>query len=624
MPRDFFIALVTALLLFSFQATASVAADFSGHSTPSFLELIYIDAAAGEAAGGHSAVKLGRSVYHYQFHEDGLLVLARQNWEDFRYYYNDLSNRTLEIVSIPLSDSEVDIVRQSFLDQYLTQMLDLGVRTRLQDELSFYEQLQSGTVRVTIPGLGLFDRQSRYGSGTVKRLKSEILQRLPEGGLEARLAEVNRLIGQQLHFIDKAVEDDHPRARIDSGHHLRELAALREGLLILVEDKGLDPQALIRPSQNRVAINKDLAIILEEFRLEIVQAISELLQFPHCDRGTALLVQIARVLAIESSLQGGELVTLAPWRQQPGDKKSDDAVREEDLLQFFHREAQLFSERGLETFIRSAPSIRSISYSMLEKLRGNLLLAERAVNDPASGFSPPPQCGVPCLPGTVELRPANRKKGYGLMVDRVRSELADHQRQLEKLYSYSLFNKNCSTELIRSINKSFVLRERAARALGGYLEPGSGLSFVPFGLHDAALKSFNVDDVEELPSYRLRHLARLVEKEGDTIWFRESNTLSSTLYSPWKEDGYFLFFTDDKVASRPVLGLINLVYGLLQTAAGVVMAPFDFGDRFGRALDGVIFSLPELFFFNIRKGSFQIIDDEGNGSFLPKMDMGGP
>ena len=91
---------------------------------------------------------------------------------------------------------------------------------------------------------------------------------------------------------------------------------------------------------------------------------------------------------------------------------------------------------------------------------------------------------------------------------------------------------------------------------------------------------------------------------------RESNTLTSTLYEPPPDDSAFLFFTDDAVAARPLLGAINVMAGLGVAAAGIATLPVDGGARLTSGLRGALFSLPELVFFNIRKGSFPDRDRE--------------
>ena len=86
-----------------------------------------------------------------------------------------------------------------------------------------------------------------------------------------------------------------------------------------------------------------------------------------------------------------------------------------------------------------------------------------------------------------------------------------------------------------------------------------------------------------------------------------SHTITSTIYWPRDDDSTFLFFTDENVIMRPILGALNLATGVTAGAVGALAAPFDGGRRLTAGLRGALFSLPELAFANIRKGSFDYI-----------------
>jgi hypothetical protein len=92
---------------------------------------------------------------------------------------------------------------------------------------------------------------------------------------------------------------------------------------------------------------------------------------------------------------------------------------------------------------------------------------------------------------------------------------------------------------------------------------------------------------------------------------RESNTITSTLYTRNPADSVFLFFTDDVVVARPLLGIANVVVGLVASAAGLVTSPLDRGRLLRAGLKGVLFSVPELGCFNIRKGSLALAPRRG-------------
>jgi hypothetical protein len=79
------------------------------------------------------------------------------------------------------------------------------------------------------------------------------------------------------------------------------------------------------------------------------------------------------------------------------------------------------------------------------------------------------------------------------------------------------------------------------------------------------------------------------------------------MYRRNADDSIFVFFTDDAVIARPILGAVNLAVGLAASAVGLVTLPVDSGATLWAGLRGAVFSLPELFFRNIRKGTFAYV-----------------
>jgi hypothetical protein len=122
---------------------------------------------------------------------------------------------------------------------------------------------------------------------------------------------------------------------------------------------------------------------------------------------------------------------------------------------------------------------------------------------------------------------------------------------------------------------------------------------------------------EVLNSYRGKQLDKLYAGNNGLISvLRESNTFTSTLYDYNSDDAFFVFFTDDTLLFRPVFGLFNTVAGIGQSVFGLLSWPFDKGANLKSGATGVLMSLPEVLFFNMRKGSYkylsytQFVDDE--------------
>ena len=87
-------------------------------------------------------------------------------------------------------------------------------------------------------------------------------------------------------------------------------------------------------------------------------------------------------------------------------------------------------------------------------------------------------------------------------------------------------------------------------------------------------------------------------------WLREASPLTSRTYRFHAADSPFLFFTTEGVAMRPLAGAANLATAGLAGVAGLVAWPMDRGRLLQSAARGVVMSVPELFFFNVRKGSY--------------------
>ncbi|HYC24023.1 MAG TPA: hypothetical protein VEI94_15030, partial [Candidatus Bathyarchaeia archaeon] len=216
-----------------------------------------------------------------------------------------------------------------------------------------------------------------------------------------------------------------------------------------------------------------------------------------------------------------------------------------------------------------------------------------------------------------------------------------YERELVRLYGYDLLAHNCVTELFRTIDASLAppadganraldppadnasraldpspleapssaAADRSQARLGGYVAADGGLTFVPVLSQSAVRRAYQVEATGEIPSYRSERLAELDRLESPlVVALRESNTLTSTVYRRSGDDSYFLFFTDGTPAVRPVLGAVNLAVGIGAGVAGVALLPVDGGETVVAGLKGVVFSLPELVFVNIRKGSFDHVD----------------
>jgi hypothetical protein len=259
--------------------------------------------------------------------------------------------------------------------------------------------------------------------------------------------------------------------------------------------------------------------------------------------------------------------------------------------------------------VLAAPRFDEVRYNLLELGAG----VWREFEDGARGepVRKLPRRATPAAARSVAFVPAGAgteqlARAHGA----AERAVAAHEERLLALYRYGVLRRNCVTELARLLNDAFPTGD-AARALGAELEPGAGLGFIPFAFFDEATDRLRVESVDEVASHRERELARLLrEQPGLATRLVESSALTSSIYAPRLRDSTFLFFTDGVFWRRPLFGLANLGYAAGSSVVGLVAAPFDGAARLRAAGAGVWYSLPELAFFNIRKGTFEYVPAE--------------
>jgi hypothetical protein len=247
----------------------------------------------------------------------------------------------------------------------------------------------------------------------------------------------------------------------------------------------------------------------------------------------------------------------------------------------------------------AADVIRESDYAWLEETANRYrefqrgFEEDRAIRLHPGGSLPAPTAAVPALPiPDVDLQTLRRAERAAARSERV------YRAALQERYGYHLFARNCVSEIFAVIGSDHSLGQnmdtRAASAL---------LDFIPAVSYGTVLDAYPIAETGEIPSYRKSRLEAMYANENDLgVYLRESNTLTSTIYRRNQRDSFFLFFTDDSIPLRPLYGALNLAAGIGEMSLGLLRAPWDRGGTLWSGLKGAAFSLPELFFVNIRKG----------------------
>lgn len=600
----------------------------SSSSSPPF-QFIYIDANVGGSSGGHSALRINNTVYHFQYFPDGLFKLVRERWPYFRYIYNDLENRTLYVAHIHIANRDLQTL-QEYLDRYyLIQKAHMSRLGELSADTKLLNDLSRGHFQMPVNGAGLFSFDSPSDEVSTQ-LRSAVIDTYGEKYLERAMETLNRELSK-IPLVVSSVEpininnDIYPPPIKSLSRKYAENRLKRTALWVL--DRALpvrkieltDMDHFIRPSDRR-GLTRNERNKLSAYAETLKTSVIHLPASSRPDWGYPLLLANARYQAVMWSLKRNRLYLLDPFPESaksvPPQTLAEDPTVTARLAdrawrKYWDIRRSAFAGPSLDERALDKGPLDERTYSRLEEGAGRFAELEKGrltgnTIRVAYGRLIPSRSGMTPLPA-----PSLPQQTINQLLTEARLNRDIYNAQLKRSYPYNLINYNCATELIQNINAPFQSQERITEALGGGIVPGEDFGFIPFRLFGLVKDRFRVTEVDVLPGYRKRMLLRAEQEEPEntSLYFRECNTLTSTLYPGVEEDTPFLFFTDDVVWIRPVYGAINAAYGLITAALGIFTLPLDGGDLSLAGLKGTLYSLPELFFFNIRKGSFNYVDD---------------
>ena len=618
-------AALSAVALLAASARSDVA------PAPDSFDYLYIRAHEGNASGGHAAIRFGSDVYDFQHAAGGWLAIRREDSRRFQHIYRALQNRSIEVSRVEAAPETVALLRETFERRLLAQSRQQLRLSEMEADVALLGALAAGgEARVRVRGAGFFaDSPGGAAPPALSELRERIAAAHGKGWLAARADAAARALREL-----GATSQDPTPPRVDpltypvarepqTRRASRALAAMAASDVIL-HPRGLREGVRAgegQPPDAWLTLDAALRARLLEARAGLLDSAAALAASPRPDWGEALLLACARLAALDESLATGHLVMLDAF---PADAKVlSVGPRRRALVptllgdarhDFVDAHRDLFSGSGYD----------EVSWGELEGAVTRI--AElRAVLAGASSMRVAVGAMLPDGSEERVLAPGDLAAGRGdgaRAADASRAALRDYRSALEAQYRYDVLRRNCVSELFRTIElalasagdappsddreavRAFVRRE-SMRRLGGYVDPVADANFIPFVSSRNVRASWHVAEVVHLPSAR----EHAVESEGGGVAaaLRESNVLTSTVYEPAEDAGFFLFFTDGEWPLRPLLGAVNLAAALARSGIGLLELPFDGGHGVRAGLSGALWSLPELFFTNIRKGTNEYV-----------------
>ncbi len=591
-------------------------------------EFLYIDANEGSASGGHTAIKFDQQVFHFQHVEPGLLRLYRNDAAAFEFAYGFQENRNIYGHRIEVSEDFFQALRDTFSRRLLIQNQQLSLLQALHDDQALVSGLQNlgSAPPLPIKGLGYFLTQYRAtealpieagnSSHALQQLHEAIVNEYGEDFLVAKRQQA----WQTLQALKPDVAVDPTISEPTDTHFIATNSSFaeryRNQLLNLaaldVLQARLSPrsESLLQIPEAACRLNTTQRAKLQDFRQRLFADLIRLMQSQRSDWGYPMLVGMARLHALDHAIASGYLSVLDRSRAENDDPQAT-VIDEDNLPAALQYSQELFAATSKQ--LDSPIALDELAYSELELSATALMQLHKPRHDQQS-LKLLPLTTTPSRPATAEL--------VGLPLPT--SELADvqnivtqqietYQNQLQSLYGYNLLSRNCVTEIFRLINQTISdmsttaeeSRSQASqRLLGGYVDE-DGLNMIPFVAYDQIGSAYRLSTSFQRQPYRERQRQlRYRQMPQWQVDLQESNTLSSRIYKWNGDDAAFLFFTQDQLWPRPLQGGLNLAIAGSQGLYGLFSWPWDDGDNLRKGLKGIIVSLPELLFFNIRKGSF--------------------
>jgi len=598
---------------------------------PDSFDYLYIRAHEGDASGGHAAIRFGSDVFDFQHAEGGWLAMRREDARRFQHEYRTLQNRSIEVSRIEAAPETVELLRETFERRLLAQSRQQLRLSEMEADVAMLEAIVAGKeARVRVRGARFFaEAPGAAAPPALSELRERIAQAHGEGWLAARADAATRALRE---LGTESPDPTPPRvdpltypvAREPLVRRASRALAARAASDVILRPRGLREGVRAGEGQTPDAwltLDSALRARVVEARAGLLESAVALAASPRPDWGEALLLACARLAALDESLASGRLVVLDAF---PADAKVlRVGPRRRALLptllgdargDFVDAHRDLLSETGYD---EATWSELERAVTRLAELRAALAGAT-SLRVAVGAMLPDGSEERPLAPGDLSAAPADSARA----AEAARTALRDYRGALEAQYRYDVVRRNCVSELFRTIELALVsagdapprddreavqafVRRESVRRLGGYVDPVADANFIPFVSSRNVRASWHVAEVVHLPSAR----EHAVESEGGGLAaaLRESNVLTSTVYEPGEDAGFFLFFTDGEWPLRPLLGAANLAASLARSCVGVLELPFDRGQGIRAGLSGALWSLPELFFTNIRKGTNEYV-----------------
>lgn len=509
-----------------------------------------------------------------------------------------------------LKPNEISILESGLNRLYLVQFRHLQNLEALKKESRFFEELNSPEKKISLRATAyLTPKKNSSLSGEFKsnlktKLGSDFISNLEYTLKKEILSEQNELA--RIRFPNLPPLDSREKFPFFNPGPYLKIRDILEGILfcqMIREEWGLDTELTITDADEPLS-SRELEL-LQGFYQKQEEELLQILQDRDPGWAFSALVSLGRIHAIQESIQIGYPVFLSSFPEDSTIITRKTIQEDKEAIAHLSKESVAMAAFARKN-ISNLDILREKEYQIWEDATNRAYELEQGLQ----GVFPIRIDSGKLIPQRERqflismFLPENNLLQTYAKISKQR-ELEYHSK-LKKLYPFQLFYKNCTTAIIEDIQNSFDSKE--TKFPGKKIDFGFSLEFIPFYASYSVSNRWKNHGEHVFLSYRKRKLEEMSKSSpGIFSILKESSPLSSSFYKPNREDHFFPLFTDDIFWLRPIYGITNLSAGLGATAIGVFTLPADLGKGFQKGIQSSFFSLPELVFFNIRKGTFPYI-----------------
>ncbi len=573
---------------------------------------LYINASEGTASGGHTALRFGKETYHFQRFPNGIIRLVKQVSRDFDFQYRYLENRTLYQTRIELNTEQYKQLRDHFNLHFLRQKQQDNLLQEVKLNLALLAPNSTDfKTRITVRGAGLFVLKTNSSKATEfysQEINTRIKDRLDSTFLKAKISQ-----------LEQNIVKIKPQPWPDNALHLSKstfisvpysfaqqyISAVSQLLFLQVLENNapLNKASYFSPEHQLFLLSEGEIKKIIQLQSLLIENLLSLLNSTRPDSGNAALILYARIISLSYSIKSGRWIFLDTYADNSPHITYAEVASYKAAFKA-QQQAALHSIADIKQQLFSQQTITEKAYSHFERLSNYYYERERGLNKQhgmrTSGEQHLPSKAAP-LP-TYLLPKLNSQE-----IETAKTRLIHYQtnlvQQMQALYPYDLLTHNCVTEIFATIRNAQVDAGPLANLLNMiHKDP---VAFIPYLSFADIAKHHNP---QVFTSFRTQQLEKMYAQENNLyVYLREFNTVSARDYKYNELDAPFLFFTHDQIWSRPLLGTFNLIMAGSIGIYGSLTWPYDAGKNLKKGAMGILMSLPELAFFNIRKGTYKYL-----------------